>query len=90
MEQRGIHHFFIQNESKANYAERAIKNIKSRLSCYRSSRQSNRWVDVLCEVTHSYNTTYHRIIKRAPERVKKGDEAEFIVAVAVRRQNQIF
>ena len=42
MEQSGIYHFFTQNESKVNYAERAIKNIKSRLSRYRSRNQSNR------------------------------------------------
>ena len=76
MEQSGIYHFFTQNESKVNYAERTIKNMKSRLSRYRNRNQSNRWMDVLSEVTHSYNTTYHRIIKRAPERVKKRDEAE--------------
>ena len=71
--EEGIEHFFTQNESKANYAERAIKNIKSRISRYRSHHQSNRWVDVLSIITKSYNNTHHRSIKRAPSQVKKKD-----------------
>jgi hypothetical protein len=76
MRERNIDHFFTQNESKANYAERAIKNVKLRLSRYRSRHQSHRWVDVLDDVTKSYNATYHRSLKRAPEQVKKRDEQE--------------
>ncbi|KAK3083648.1 hypothetical protein FSP39_000775 [Pinctada imbricata] len=72
----GIDHFFTQNESKANFAERVIKNIKSRISRYRSHHQTNRWIDVLSEVTNSYNNTYHRSIKRAPSAVRKKDQVE--------------
>ena len=75
MKERDIDHFFTQNESKANFAERAIKNIKLRISRYRSRHQTNRWIDVLSDITESYNQTYHRSIKRAPSQVKKKDEA---------------
>lgn len=68
-----IKQFYTQNESKANFAERAIKNIKSRISRYRSHHQTNRWIDVLSKITESYNRTYHGSIKRAPIDVKKKD-----------------
>lgn len=71
-----IKQFYTQNESKANFAERAIKNIKSRISRYRSHHQTNRWIDVLSEITESYNRTYHGSIKRAPIDVKKKDQVE--------------
>ena len=74
--EEGIDQFFTQNESKANFAERAIKNIKSRISRYRSHHQTNRWIDVLSDITNSYNKTYHRSIKRAPSAVSKKDQAE--------------
>ena len=71
-----VKQFFTQNESKANYAERAIKNIKSRISRYRSRHQTNRWIDVLNQITGSYNHTYHRSIKRAPSAVREKDQPE--------------
>lgn len=71
-----IKQFYTQNESKANFAERAIKNMKSRISRYRSHHQTNRWIDVLSKITESYNRTYHGSIKRAPIDVKKKDQVE--------------
>lgn len=68
-------HFCSQNEKKANVAERGIKTIKSQLSRYMTQNQTHRWVDVLANVTKSYNATYHRTIKMTPEQVKKKDEA---------------
>jgi hypothetical protein len=70
----GVDKFYTENESKADYAERAIKNIKSRISRYRSHRQTNRWIDVLAEVTESYNKTYHRSMKEAPIAIEKRDQ----------------
>jgi hypothetical protein len=74
MKEKHVTHFFSQNEKKANFAERGIKTIKSRLSRYMTQHQTHRWVDVLTRVTKSYNATYHRSIKMAPEQVKKSDE----------------
>lgn len=68
-------HFCSQNEKKANVAERGIKTIKSRLSRYMTQNQTHRWIDVLANVTKSYNATYHRTIRMTPEQVKKNDEA---------------
>lgn len=75
LKENGVSHFCSQNEKKANVAERGIKTIKSKLSRYMTQNQTHRWVDVLANVTKSYNATYHRTIKMAPEQVKKKDEA---------------
>lgn len=71
MKENDVTHFFSQNEKKANVAERGIKTIKSRLSRYMTQHQTHRWIDVLTKVTKSYNATYHRTLRMAPEQVKK-------------------
>ena len=70
-----VHHFFTQNEMKANIGERAIKTIKSRISRYMTKHQTHRWIDVISKITQSYNSTYHRTIKMAPNQVKKSNES---------------
>ena len=74
LKEKRVTHFYSLNEKKANVAERGIKTIKSRLSRYMTQNQTHRWVDVLPEVIESYNATYHRTIKMAPNQVKKSDE----------------
>jgi len=56
-------------QPKANYAERALKTIKGRLMRYFSHKRTARWVDVLPQITDSYNNTWHRTIKRKPSSV---------------------
>ena len=71
---RSIHHFVTQNETKANYAERCIQTIKSKLTRYMRSKQSHKWVDVLADVTSGYNNSFHRSISKAPAQFNKQDE----------------
>lgn len=65
LKEKNVNHFFSRNEKKANFAERGIKTIKSRLSRYMTQNQTHRWVDVLPNIIKSYNSTYHRTIKMA-------------------------
>lgn len=53
-----------------------MKTLKSNLFRYLSRHQTHRWIDVLDEVTQSYNAAYHRSIKMAPRAVTKKDEAQ--------------
>jgi hypothetical protein len=73
-----IHHFLSNNEVKANYAERAIRTLKMRISRYFTHRNTDRWVDVLQDITHSYNNTYHRSIKRKPSSVSEENQSEVL------------
>ena len=72
----GIHHFVTQNELKANVAERAIKTIKGRIFKYFTKAQSNKYINVLQDIVHSYNRTFHRSIQMTPIEVNKDNEAE--------------
>ncbi|MEW8089989.1 MAG: DDE-type integrase/transposase/recombinase [Candidatus Thiodiazotropha endolucinida] len=71
-----IVHFVTQNIVKASVAEKAIKTIKSRIAHFMTHNQTHRWVEVLPKLTKSYNTTYHRSIKRTPASVKPSDHVE--------------
>jgi hypothetical protein len=68
-------HFYTQNEQKSSYAERCIKTLKSKPFRYLSRHQTHRWIDLLDEITQTYNGSYHRSIKMAPRTVTKKDEA---------------
>ena len=67
---QSVDHFTTTNETKANFAERAIKTIKKRLVRYMDYKQSFKWVDVLGDITESYNQTYHRSIKMTPTKAR--------------------
>ena len=76
LKNEGVVFFVTHNVVKASYAERAIKAIKSRLMRYMTYKQVHRWIDVLPQVTQSYNQSYHRSIKRTPTSVKTKDSAD--------------
>lgn len=72
---QNIQHFYSQNtEVKANYAERAIKTIKTRMYRYMTFKQSQRYIDRLQEFAGCYNKTYHRTIDTKPELVHPNNE----------------
>lgn len=74
---RDIHQFSSQNtETKANYAERLIKTIKHRLYRYFITNKTQRYVDVLPEVTESYNNTKHSSLGRTPSSINRNNEHE--------------
>ena len=54
------------NEVKANYAGRAIKSLKMKMSKYLYENQTTEWYKTLPDITYSYNHTYHRSIKMTP------------------------
>ena len=54
-----IRHFVTQNEVKANYAERAIKNIKAKMYKYLTYKQSYYYIDALQDLTRAYNSSVH-------------------------------
>lgn len=75
LKEEGVEHFVTQNELKSSFSERAIKNVKSKISRYMTRHQTHHWIDVLDSITQSYNETYHRSIKMAPRAVTKKDQS---------------
>ena len=76
LEERGIHIFHTFNDKQANYGERAIKTIKSKLYRYLISRNTLNYLEVLQDLVKSYNNTVHSSLGRPPSNVNKGNESE--------------
>ena len=71
---KGIKQLFTSNELQANYAERVIKTLKSKLYRYLASVNKFRYIDVLQNMVKSYNNTWHTGIKSKPKDVNKVNE----------------
>ena len=60
--------------SKANYAERVIRTLRLRLARALRYRNSHRWIDILPDIVHSYNNSFHRTIKMSPSEALTTDD----------------
>ena len=69
-----ILHSVTHNEMKANYVERLIKTIKSRIVKYFHHMNSFEYVKHLDDFMEGYNNTYHSGIKMKPSSVTKSNE----------------
>ena len=69
-----INHFTTHNEKQANYVERFIKTIKTKLRRYMAEKQTNKYIDILPKFLHSYNRTWHSGIKSEPINVNEENE----------------
>lgn len=70
----GVHQMFTSNEKQANYVERLIKTLKSRIMRYLRHNKTDRYVDVLQDFADSYNNTSHRSINMKPSDVNSSNE----------------
>ena len=49
----------MHSEKQANYVERFIKTLKSKIYRYMVEKNSPRYIDVLPKIVDSYNKTWH-------------------------------
>ena len=56
-------------DKKASIVERVQRTLRNRLGKYWERSGSLRWVDVLQDITESYNNSFHRTIGMAPNQV---------------------
>lgn len=85
----GIHTIYIQNETKANYAERVIRTMKNLMYRYFLKNRTYRYVDVLQDLVSSCNQRPHRSLgERAPSTVNKenADEIRLVTYLTTRKQ----
>ena len=71
-----IKHVVTRNEVKCAIAERFIKTLKTKITRFMVKKHSPRWIDILEDMTNSYNQTYHRTLGMAPFQVNKSNENE--------------
>ena len=73
----GIKHFVMENSDiKANYAERVIKTVKSKLYRYFMENETYRYIDILPDIVSAYNSSYHSSIGMPPKLVNSKNESE--------------
>ena len=71
-----IIHFTTYGVKQANYVERFIKTIKSKINRYIVQKNTPRYIDVLPKSVKSYNNTWHSGIQAIPSQVTKKNEKE--------------
>ena len=71
-----IIHFTTHSEKQANYVERFIKTLKSKLYRYMIEKNSPRYIDALPKIVNSYNKTWHSGIRSEPINVTKRNEKQ--------------
>ena len=71
-----IIHFTTHSEKQANYVERFIKTLKSKLYRYMVEKNSARYIDILQKIVDSYNKTWHSGIRSEPVNVTKRNEKQ--------------
>ena len=77
LKSQNVHHFYALNtETKANYAERLIKTLKHKLFKYMMKNRTQRYIDVLQDIVHSYNHTLHHSLGATPASITKEKEGE--------------
>lgn len=75
MSQKNIKFYTSENEDiKAAIVERFNRTIKSKMWRYFTYKNTRRYLDVLSDLVHSYNNTYHRSIGMTPSEVNSSNE----------------
>lgn len=69
-----IHCFFTTQTPKANYAERLILTLKRRITRYMHKNDTERWIDIIANVTKAYNLSRHSTIKMSPVEARSADK----------------
>ena len=74
MKRMGIHQYFANSSTKANFSESMIKTLKKRLFRIFQHRGSYKYTDILQDVVANYNGTYHSSLKMAPNEVTEANQ----------------
>lgn len=69
-----IRHFTTSGEKQANYVERFIQTLKSRIYRYLIQKNTLRYIDDLQALVHSYNVSFHSGIQMEPAYVNAQNE----------------
>ena len=66
------------NEGKSVVAERFIKTLKNKIYKHMTAISKNLYYDVLDDIVHKYNYSYHRTIKMKAIGIKDNNLTEYI------------
>ena len=71
-----VHHFTTTHELKANYAERFIKTLKTRITRFMNKYKDSEWTNILEDVTFAYNNSKHRSIQMTPTEARDANSVD--------------
>ena len=75
MKKYNINHFTTKNvDIKCAVIERFNRTLKNKMFKYFTRTGKRKYIDILPQLINSYNDTYHRTIKMAPNQVKTSEE----------------
>jgi transposase InsO family protein len=75
LKRNDIHFYTSENEDlKAAVVERFNRTLKTKMFKYFSYKNTLKYIDVLDDLLHSYNNTYHRSIDMTPSQVDTSNE----------------
>ena len=72
----GWHHFATLGDPKASLVERWHRTLKQRMFRYFTAHNTLRWIDVLPQLIHNYNQSFHRSIGMAPSNVNESNSEQ--------------
>lgn len=78
MKKHNINHYSTFSVLKASIAERVIRTIKEKLFKLFTLNGNHKWLDLLEQVTNTYNNTKHRTIGMKPINVNKNNEQDIL------------
>jgi len=70
-----IEYFSTHAGQKASMIERFIRTIKSRLWKYFTANETREWTDVIQDLVHDYNNSFHTTIKMTPVEASKPENS---------------
>ena len=70
LKERNIHFFTTNSELKASVVERFNRTLKTRMWKYFTSKNTLVYIDILQDIVHGYNNSYHRSIGQSPASVR--------------------
>ena len=69
LKENSIHFFSTNSKLKASVVERFNRTLKTRMGKYFTAKNNCVYIDILQDIVHGYNNSYHRSIGRAPASV---------------------
>ena len=65
-EQEGVKHYLTSNEIKTSHGERVIQTLRMRIARLFRAQNNFNWIDVIQDVTNSYNDSVHAALNSSP------------------------
>ena len=75
LKEENIELYHTENEEKSSIAERVNRTLKEKIAKYFTAHNTTKYYDVLDQIVHEHNNTFHNTIKTCPiEGTKKENE----------------